>query len=160
MPLLRVAWRAQSRGAGRWTLHQVVSVGYIFLGESVMATPQQPGAGALQTLRSLPPALSRKIAVARSEGDLDDLITQHPPLGPALRQVQAAIFRYMSTPELARQTIEAHPELLTEAADTLLRLLSEVQADRGVQGRMLVGLELLRRCRKDGLEATLPSSEL
>ena len=111
---------------------------------------------ALGTLRSLPPAISRGLAAAQSERDLYDLIVQHPPLGPALNQVWTAIYRYLYIADLAYapQIIGAHPELLTDAADNLLRLLSDAQTDPKRKITVLVGWEMLRRCRADGIEAT------
>ena len=118
---------------------------------------QQPASTAVQALKSLSPALSRKLTEAGSERDLHALVAEHPSLGPVLKQLQIAIFRYLSAPERARQTIEAHPELHTEEADALLLLLSEAQSEERVKNAMRAGLALLRRCRGDGIDSAFPA---
>jgi hypothetical protein len=118
---------------------------------------QQPASNVVQALKSLSPALSKKLAEAKSEPDLQALVAAHPRLGPVLKQLQIAIFRYLSAPERARQTIEAHPELLTDEADALLFLLSEAQAEQRVKHAMWSGIKLLRRCRRDGIDSAFPA---
>lgn len=118
---------------------------------------QRPVPNVAQALKSLSPALSKRLAEAKSESDLHALVADHPPLGPVLKQLQIAIFRYLSAPERARQTIEAHPELLTDEADALLFLLSEAQAEQRVKHAMWAGVKLLRRCRRDGIDSALPA---
>ena len=118
---------------------------------------QQPASTVVQALKSLSPALAKKLAEARTERDLQALVAEHPQLGPVLKQLQIAIFRYLSAPERARQTIEAHPELLTDEADALLLLLSEAQAEERIKIAMWAGVKLLRRCRRDGIEVALPA---
>jgi hypothetical protein len=120
-----------------------------------MPAPKYTATEALGTLRSLPPDIARGLAAAQSERDLHELVRQHPALGPALSQVQAAIVRYLGIPDLAHgpQIIGAHPELLTDAADKLLLLLSDAQPDHARRVAMWVCLEMLRRSRKEGIEA-------
>ena len=118
---------------------------------------QQPIGDVVRALKSLSPALSKKLAEAKSQRDLQALVATHPPLGPVLKQLQIAIFRYLSAPERARQIIESHPELLTDEADALLLLLSEAQAEERIRIAMWAGVKLLRRCRRDGIDAALPA---
>jgi hypothetical protein len=118
---------------------------------------QQPVSTVARALKSLSPALSKKLAEATSERDLQALVAVHPPLGPVLKQLQIAIFRYLSAPERARRTIAAHPELLTDEADALLLLLSEAQTEQRVKIAMRAGIELLRRCRRDGIDSAFPA---
>ena len=122
-----------------------------------MRPSQQSVSNVVRALKSLPPALAKKLAEAKSERDLQALVAKHPPLGPVLKQLQIAIFRYLSAPERARQTIEAHPELLTDEADALLLLLSEAQTEQRVKHAMRAGIELLRRCRRDGIDSAFPA---
>ena len=91
---------------------------------------QQPVGDVVRALKSLSPALSKKLAAAKSQRD---------------------------APERARQIIEAHPELLTDEADALLLLLSEAQAEERIRIAMWAGVKLLRRCRRDGIDAALPA---
>jgi len=122
-----------------------------------MKPSQQPVSNVIRALKSLSPALSEKLAEAKSQQDLQALVAKHPALGPVLKQLQIAIFRFLSAPERARQTIEAHPELLTDEADALLLLLSEAQAEERVRIAMWAGVKLLRRCRRDGIDTALPA---
>jgi hypothetical protein len=127
-------------------------------GRFAMRRPsQQPALNVVKALKSLSPALSRKLAAAKSEPDLHALIAEHPRLGPVLKQLQIAIFRFLSAPERARQVIEAHPELLTDEADAMLLLLSEAQAEQRLTTAMRAGLQLLRRCRRDGIDSVFPA---
>ena len=126
-------------------------------GRFAIRPSQQPASKASRALKSLSPALSKRLAEAKSESDLHALVREHPPLGPVLKQLQIAIFRFMSAPERARQTIEAHPELLTDEADALLLLLSEAQAEQRIKIAMWAGIELLRRCRRDGIDSAFPA---
>ena len=118
---------------------------------------QRPASTVDQALKSLSPALSKKLAEATSERDLQALVAEHPRLGPVLKQLQIAIFRFLSAPERARQTIAAHPELLTDEADALLLLLSEAQAEQRIKLAMQAGIKLLRRCRRDGIDTAFPA---
>src|SRR5690242_12343793 len=122
-----------------------------------MRSAQQPVSTVVRALKSLSAALSKKLADAKSDRDLQALVAEHPPLGPVLKQLQIAIFRYLSAPERARQTIAAHPELLTEEADALLLLLSEAQTEQRVKHAMRAGIGLLRRCRRDGIDSAFPA---
>ena len=118
---------------------------------------QRPLSNVVQALKSLSPALAKRLAEAKSERDLQALVADHPRLGPVLKQLQIAIFRYLSAPERARQIIGAHPELLTDQADAMLFLLSEAQAEERVKHAMWSGIQLLRRCRRDGIDSALPA---
>src|SRR5215471_5425251 len=118
---------------------------------------QHPVPDVVVALKSLPPALARKLAAATSERDLQALVAKHPTLGPLLKQLQVAIFRYLSAPERGRQTIAAHPELLTDEADALLALLSEAQTEQRIRNAMRAGVELLRRCRREGVDSAFPA---
>ena len=122
-----------------------------------MRPSQQPASKVVRALKSLSPVLAKKLAEAKSESDLHALAAAHPKLGPVLKQLQIAIFRFLSAPERARQTIEAHPELLTDEADALLLLLSEAQTEQRVKHAMRAGIELLRRCRRDGIDSAFPA---
>ena len=122
-----------------------------------MRPSQQPASKVIRALKSLSPALAKRLAEAKSQSDLHALVAEHPKLGPVLKQLQIAIFRFLSAPERARQTIEAHPELLTDEADALLLLLSEAQAEERVRIAMWSGIKLLRRCRRDGIDSALPA---
>src|SRR5512143_2523834 len=89
-------------------------------GRLAMRPSQQPASKVIRALKSLSPALAKRLAEAKTESDLHALVAEHPKLGPVLKQLQIAIFRFLSAPERARQTIEAHPELLTDEADALI----------------------------------------
>src|SRR5215813_2881381 len=118
---------------------------------------QQPASNVVKALKSLSASRAKKLPAAKSEPDLQALVAAHPRLGPVLKQLQIAIFRFLSAPERGRQIIEAHPELLTDEADAMLLLLSEAQTEERLKVAMRAGVQLLRRCRRDGIDSTFPA---
>jgi hypothetical protein len=123
-----------------------------------MGSLQPSPTDVLDVLRSLPPWVAQALESAGTVDDLHRLGELHPPLGPALRHVQDAVQQFVARRHAPRAVIEARPELLTTAADTILRLWGESLADHGEKVTLWAGQALLQRCREEGVEATFGHS--
>src|SRR5688500_18673173 len=76
---------------------------------------------------------------------------------PDSEQLQATIVAFISAASLeeAKGRIYAHPELLSEQADTMLEQAILRQGDATVKDVLVQRRAVLIHCRRDGVDATL-----